>query len=133
MRAFKEANDLIIAGNFKDAKKILLDLEELNPNNYQIINNLAYIEAKQGNIDEAINILRKSISKNKEIDIIYKNLTNLYAFQANILYEEALSIKDAEKSDITLSLVESLNVIKTKNVDSITTQEFSKIILKTIP
>ena len=107
-------------------QKILLDLEELNPNNYQIINNLAYIEAKQGNIDEAINILRKSISKNKEIDIIYKNLTNLYAFQANILYEEALSIKDAEKSDITLSLVESLNKIKTKNVDSITTQESSK-------
>ena len=125
-QSFQEANDLIIAGNFKDAKKILLDLEGLNPNNYQIINNLAYIEAKQGNIDEAINILRKSISKNKEIDIIYKNLTNLYAFQANILYEEALSIKDAEKSDITLSLVESLNVIKTKNVDSITSQEFSE-------
>ena len=35
--SFQEANDLIIAGNFKDAKKILLDLEELNPNNYQII------------------------------------------------------------------------------------------------
>jgi len=124
--SFHEANDLILAGNFKDAKKILLNLEKLNPSNYQIINNLAYIEAKQGNIDEAINILRKSISKNKEIDIIYKNLTNLYAFQANILYEEALSIKDAEKSDITLSLVESLNEIETKNVDSTQKQEFSK-------
>ena len=124
--SFQEANDLILAGNFKDAKKILLNLEKLNPRNYQIINNLAYIEAKQGNIDEAINILRKSISKNKEIDIIYKNLTNLYAFQANILYEEALSIKDAEKSDITLSLVESLNEIETKNVDLTTKQEFSK-------
>ena len=108
--SFQEANDLIIAGNFKDSI---------------LVTNSGFW-VKQGNIDGAINILRKTISKNKEIDIIYKNLTNLYAFQANILYEEALSIKDAEKSDITLSLVESLSVIKTKNVESITTQEFSR-------
>ena len=38
----------------------------------QIINNIAYIEAKSGNIDEAIKILRRHISNNRDIDVIYK-------------------------------------------------------------
>ena len=106
---FQNANNLILSEKFKEAKKILLKIKESNPGNYQVINNLAYIEAKQGDIDKAIKILRTSISKNKDIDIIYKNLTNLYAFQANILYEEALSIKDTNKNEVILSLANDLD------------------------
>ena len=41
-QSFQEANDLIIAGNFKAAKKILLDLEHLNTNNYILFTDLLY-------------------------------------------------------------------------------------------
>jgi len=101
---FNEANALILSKDYSKAKKILDILLEKNPDNVEVINNLAFIEAKTGNIDEAIIILRDSISRNKNIDTIYKNLTNLYAYQANILYEEALSIKESN-NDIGLSLI----------------------------
>ena len=63
--------------NFPKAKKILIKLSKENPDNIQISNNMAYIEAKLGNIDEAIKILRNSITSNEDIDVVYKNLTNL--------------------------------------------------------
>ena len=66
---FQNANDLILSEKFIEAKKILLKIKESKPDNYQVINNLAYIEAKQGDIDKAIKILRRSISKDKDIDI----------------------------------------------------------------
>tara|TARA_B100001057_G_scaffold309802_1_gene309842 strand:- start:593 stop:1408 length:816 start_codon:yes stop_codon:yes gene_type:complete len=116
---FQNANDLIISENYSEAKKILLKIKESKPNNYQIVNNLAYIEAKQGDIDKAIKILRRSISRNKDIDIIYNNLTNLYAFQANILYEEALSIKDTAKNKVILSLANNLDPEFSKSTDII--------------
>ena len=115
---FDESNTLIENSNFTKAKKILKEILKEKPNNMQIINNLAYIEAKTGNIDEAINILRKSLGKNKDIDIVYRNLTNLYAYQANILYEEALSIKDNEKKEINLFLIEEINFTNKKNINS---------------
>ena len=109
---FNEANELILTENFSKAKNILKNILKKEPKNAQIINNIAYIEAKQGDVDKAIKTLRQSISNNKNIDIIYKNLTSLYAYQANILYEEALSIKDSEKNNINLVLVESLDATK---------------------
>jgi len=107
---FNESNELIRIGNYKNAKNLLRKILKENPDNIQIINNLAYIEAKTGNIDQAILMLRNSISKNKNIDIVYKNLTNLYAYQANILYEEALSLQESDKKDINLLLSENLNI-----------------------
>ena len=83
---FKEANTLILSEDFPEAKIILVKLLKNNPENIQISNNIAYIEAKLGNIDEAIKILKKSITSNKDIDLVYKNLTSLYAFQANTIY-----------------------------------------------
>lgn len=113
---FSKSNSLIENNNFKKAKIILKEILIEKPNNMQIINNLAYIEARTGNIDEAINILRKSLKKNTDIDIIYRNLTNLYAYQANILYEEALSIKDSEKKEINLFLIKDINLKNEKNI-----------------
>ena len=49
-QSFQEANDLIIAGNFKAAKKILLDLEDLNPNNLSMLN-----------VDELKNYLKEEL------------------------------------------------------------------------
>jgi len=114
---FNEANILILSEQFPEAKKILDEIHKKRPQNLQIINNLAYIEAKLGDIDGAIKILRDSISNDKYIDIIYKNLTNLYAFQANILYEEALSIKESNVNEVSLSLVENLITNNVKNID----------------
>ena len=101
---FIDANNFIIAGEFQKAKNILDKILENNPGNMQIINNIAYIEAKTGNLEKAIEILRAYIRNDDDVDIIYKNLTNLYAFQANILYEEALSIKESD-NEISLSLI----------------------------
>ena len=122
---FNEANRLILLKEYSKARKILEILLTKKPDNVEIINNLAFIEAKNGNIDEAIKILRDSLSKNKNIDTIYKNLTNLYAYQANILYEEALSIKENKNNEINLSLItdssfesSDVNVVKSeKNLD----------------
>ena len=104
---FNEANDLIVSGEFKKGKKILYQILNNNPKNMQVINNIAYAEAKSGNLDKAIEILRSYIRGNDDIDIIYKNLTNLYAYQANIIYEEALSINDSESREINLLLIEN--------------------------
>ena len=104
---FNKANDLIVSGEFKKGKKILYQILNNNPKNMQVINNIAYAEAKSGNLDKAIEILRSYIRGNDDIDIIYKNLTNLYAYQANIIYEEALSINDSESREINLLLIEN--------------------------
>ena len=104
---FNEANDLIVSGEFEKGKRILYQILNKNPKNVQIINNIAYAEAKSGNLDKAIEILRSYIRDNGDVDIIYKNLTNLYAYQANIIYEEALSINDSESREINLSLIQN--------------------------
>ena len=104
---FNEANSLILIGELNKAKDILSKILKKNPKNPQIMNNIAFIEAKSGNIDKAIKILRGQISENENIETIYKNLTNLYAFQANLLYEEALSIQESE-NEIELSLIKKL-------------------------
>ena len=111
---FKEANALISLNNYSEAKKVLEKLLTKKPNNKHILNNLAYIEAKTGNINNAVAILRNAIGNDEEVEIIYKNLTNLYAFQANILYEEALSIKESGSREVNLSLIE--NIVITSNV-----------------
>jgi len=110
---FKEANDLILLDNYSGAKKLLEKLLSKNPKNKYILNNLAYIEAKTGNINNAVIILRNAIGNDEEVEIIYKNLTNLYAFQANILYEEALSMKESGSREINLTLVK--NIVVTSN------------------
>ena len=46
------------------------------------------MEAKSGNLDKAIDLLRSYIRNDDDIDLMYKNLTNLYAYQANIIYEK---------------------------------------------
>ena len=107
---FIDANNLIISGDFQKAKNILNKILEKNPDNMQIINNIAYIEAKSGNLEKAIEILRSYIRNNDDVDIIYKNLTNLYAYQANIIYEEALSIDESESKDINLLLIKNLKL-----------------------
>ena len=111
---FKEANNLILLNDYSGAKKILEGLLSKNQKNKYILNNLAYIEAKTGNINNAVVILRNAIGNDEEVEIIYKNLTNLYAFQANILYEEALSMKESGSREVNLSLIE--NIVITSNV-----------------
>jgi tetratricopeptide (TPR) repeat protein len=107
---FIDANNFIIAGEFQKAKNILYRILENNPGNMQIINNIAYIEAKTGNLEKAIEILRAYIRNDDDVDIIYKNLTNLYAYQANMIYEEALSIDESESKDINLLLIKNLKL-----------------------
>ena len=124
---FNDAHTLILSEDFPEAKKILVNLLKNNPNNIQILNNIAYIEAKLGNIDKAIKILRNSITSNKDIDLVYKNLTSLYAFQANVIYEEALSIKES-KNNINLTLVENL-IPKNKEISNENKTDDAKKIL----
>jgi tetratricopeptide (TPR) repeat protein len=109
-KEFNDANALILSGKFVKAKGILNKILENNPNNMQVINNLAYMEAKSGNLDKAIDLLRSYIRNDDDIDIIYKNLTNLYAYQANIIYEEALSLNETESKDLSLFLIENLKL-----------------------
>lgn len=123
---FNDANALILSENFPKAKKILIKLSKENPDNIQISNNMAYIEAKLGNIDEAIKILRNSITSNKDIDVVYKNLTNLYAFQANVIYEEALSIKEP-KNNINLTLLENLKTTNKTKFNQVKSDDIKKI------
>lgn len=123
---FNNANELILSENFPKAKKILKEILKEDPGNIQIANNIAYIEAKLGNIDDAIKILRKSIASNVYIDVVYKNLTSLYAFQANILYEEALSIKESE-NNINLTLAENLITKNKKKVAEEISRDINKI------
>ena len=123
---FNDANALILSENFPKAKKILIKLSKENPDNIQISNNMADIEAKLGNIDEAIKILRNSITSNEDIDVVYKNLTNLYAFQANVIYEEALSIKEP-KNNINLTLLENLKTTNKKKFNQVKSDDIKKI------
>lgn len=123
---FNNANALILSEDFSKAKKILIELSKKNPENIHISNNIAYIEAKLGNIDKAIKILRKSITSNEDIDIVYKNLTSLYAFQANVIYEEALSIKES-RNIINLTLLENLVTKNKKKISKLEINDIKKI------
>ena len=67
---FREANDLILLDNYSEAKKVLEKLLSKNPKNKYILNNLAYIEAKTGNINNAVIILRNAIGNDEEVEIV---------------------------------------------------------------
>ncbi|MEC7885822.1 MAG: tetratricopeptide repeat protein [Pseudomonadota bacterium] len=117
---FVKTYNLIKSGNFKDAKLILESLREKNPNNMEIINNIAVIEAESGNIEEAINLLTQSLTFNPNLETIYKNLTKLYAYQANVLYEEALSIDEKKQYNISLKpigKIQHIEKVKEKNIE----------------
>ena len=113
---FVKTYNLIKSGNFKDAKLILESLREKNPTNMEIINNLAVVEAESGNIEEAINLLTQSLTFNPNLETIYKNLTKLYAYQANVLYEEALSIDEKKQYNISLKPIGKIQRIE-KNIE----------------
>ena len=96
------------------------NFQKLLPDNIEIFNNLAVIEAEKGNIEEAIKILTKSLSLNQNLNTIYSNLTNLYAYRANILYEQALDI-DNEQKPLNLTAVDNLSkVVEVKPVTDLT-------------
>ena len=61
-----------MSGKFAKAKGILNKILENNPNNMQVINNLAYMEAKSGNLDKAIDLLRSYIRNEMMTLISYK-------------------------------------------------------------
>ena len=123
---FYDSYKLINEGKFKEAEKLLSNLQKLLPNNIEIFNNLAVIEAEKGNIEEAIKILTKSLSLNQNLNTIYSNLTNLYAYRANILYEQALDI-DNEQKPLNLTAVDNLSKVKKTVVEnkSITLSEIT--------
>ena len=114
---FYDSYKLINEGKFEEAEKVLSNLQKLLPNNIEIFNNLAVIEAEKGNIEEAIKILTKSLSLNQNLNTIYSNLTNLYAYRANILYEQALDIEN-ERKPLNLIAVDNLSKVKKTVVEN---------------
>ena len=107
--SFQEANDLIIAGNFKDAKKILLDLEELNPNNYQIIKSsqgdvVGYIpmESAKTVYDIAADFQKKDISQEHAINltqIVADNICNMLSLETSFNVLDFLREEQKDKKD----------------------------------
>ena len=85
----QEALSLCQSGQFKEAKKIYLQLLELVPDNTRALSNLGSIALQSGNLEESIKFFSKSLQLDANQPIAYYNYG--MALQKAEKYKEALS------------------------------------------
>ena len=103
--AFKAAIFEYEKNHLEKAKKHLLKLLQQFPDHPQLLNNLAVIEAQQGNQQRAIELLKAIISANATIHTSYRNLSHIYSDQASQAYRNALSLESKAPNRLKLEFI----------------------------
>lgn len=79
------------AGDIDRAMTLYRDLNRRHPGLLEPYNNLAILEARQGNYKAAVEVLESALEANPSVATAYQNLTAIYAQLASAAYRKALN------------------------------------------
>lgn len=96
----EEADEAYGVEDFKTAQEKLGQAYLLEPQNLEILNKLAFVHGKRGDIQLAIDLYNRSLSMDENDDLVHNALASLYRSKGSLIlakehYEKALSIDDA--------------------------------------
>lgn len=99
-RLVEEADEAYQSEDFKTAQEKLGQAYLAQPQNVEILNKLAYVHAKRGDIQLAIDLYNRSLSMDENDDLTHNALASLYRTHGSLMlakehYEKALMIDDA--------------------------------------
>jgi len=75
-RLLKQANEYCQCGRFLEAKNIYQDLLEFIPSHPEVLGNIGIIELQEGNTENGVDYLKKSINKDPGNSIYLSNIAN---------------------------------------------------------
>jgi tetratricopeptide (TPR) repeat protein len=93
----EEADEAYGKEDFKTAQEKLGQAYLLEPHNLEVLNKLAFIHGKRGDIQLAIDLYSRSLSMDENDDLVHNALGSLYRTKGSLIlakehYEKALSI-----------------------------------------
>ncbi|MDD5212160.1 MAG: tetratricopeptide repeat protein [Sulfuricurvum sp.] len=95
----EEADEAYGMEDFKTAQEKLGQAYLLAPQNLEILNKLAFIHGKRGDIQLAIDLYNRSLSMDENDDLVHNALASLHRTKGSLMlakehYDKALSIDD---------------------------------------
>ena len=99
---FMEARVYEVIGEPMTAIRLYKSLIKLFPNMPEPYNNLAQLYASQGDIVEAEKLLLRGLSTHSTYQTIQHNLTTVYVARAAHAYQQALNIKQPDKTPLDI-------------------------------
>ena len=98
-RLVEEADEAYQNEDFKTAQEKLGAAYLVQPQNIEILNKLAYIHAKRGDVQLAIDLYNRSLTMDDNDDLTHNALASLYRTKGSLIqakehYEKALMIDD---------------------------------------
>ncbi|MDH5378293.1 MAG: DUF3808 domain-containing protein, partial [Gammaproteobacteria bacterium] len=108
---FHKSRALSQLGNSDEAARLLVQLEneESRP---EVLNNLSWIYAANGDYKHAQASLQQALKLDPRFATIYTNLNNIYAALASEAYQKALGEKDKQVPKPHLSLITELSLLE---------------------
>ena len=97
-----EARVYEVIGEPMTAIRLYKSLIKLFPNMPEPYNNLAQLYASQGDIVEAEKLLLRGLSTHSTYQTIQHNLTTVYVARAAHAYQQALNIKQPDKTPLDI-------------------------------
>jgi Tfp pilus assembly protein PilF len=93
----EEADEAYGQEDFKTAQEKLGQAYLLEPQNLEVLNKLAFVHGKRGDIQLAIDLYNRSLSMDENDDLVHNALGSLYRTKGSLIlakehYEKALSI-----------------------------------------
>lgn len=94
-----EADKAYGLNDFKTAQEKLGEAYLLEPQNLEILNKLAFVHAKRGDIQLAIDLYNRSLGMDENDDLVHNALASMYRSNGSLMlakehYEKALGIDD---------------------------------------
>lgn len=96
----READEAYQSGDLKTAQEKLGQAYLIQSENIEILNKLAFVHAKRGDLQLAIDLYNRSLSMNESDDLTHNAIASLYRTKGSLVlakehYEKALTIDDA--------------------------------------
>jgi Tfp pilus assembly protein PilF len=96
----READEAYGDEDFKTTQEKLGQAYLLEPQNLEILNKLAFVHGKRGDVQLAIDLYNRSLSMDENDDLVHNALASLYRTKGSLIlakehYEKALTIDDA--------------------------------------
>lgn len=95
----EEADDAFAENDLNRAKEVLLEAHEIEANNTEVLNKLAFIIAKQGDEKKAVNLYERSLEIDENDDLTHNAIASLYRSQGAFERAEDHYIKALEIDD----------------------------------